>query len=81
MVSPQSMSCAAQQTEVNNTECVFLTPSFAFVHLQDAFEAFHVDKVLVSKYLKSLQIGELALDQPSIEPTKNVSLSWKSDQR
>lgn len=37
--------------------------------------AFHVDKVLVSKYLKPLQIGELAPDQPSIEPTKNVSLS------
>ncbi|XP_076199613.1 acyl-CoA (8-3)-desaturase-like [Aptenodytes patagonicus] len=40
----------------------------------DAFEAFHVDKVLVSKYLKSLQIGELAPDQPSIEPTKNKML-------
>uniref|UniRef100_A0A8C3MKW1 Uncharacterized protein n=1 Tax=Geospiza parvula TaxID=87175 RepID=A0A8C3MKW1_GEOPR len=31
----------------------------------DAFVAFHVDKVLVSKYLKPLQIGELAPDQPS----------------
>ncbi|GAB0189718.1 acyl-CoA (8-3)-desaturase-like [Grus japonensis] len=40
----------------------------------DAFVAFHVDKVLVSKYLKSLQIGELAPDQPSIEPTKNKML-------
>uniref|UniRef100_A0A8B9IYP3 Cytochrome b5 heme-binding domain-containing protein n=1 Tax=Amazona collaria TaxID=241587 RepID=A0A8B9IYP3_9PSIT len=39
----------------------------------DAFVAFHVDKALVSKYLKPLQIGELAPDQPSIEPTKNVS--------
>lgn len=45
-----------------------------FVCLQDAFVAFHVNKVLVSKYLKSLQIGELAPDQPSIEPTKNVSI-------
>ncbi|NXR32140.1 FADS1 desaturase, partial [Zosterops hypoxanthus] len=41
---------------------------------QDAFVAFHVDKVLVSKYLKPLQIGELAPDQPSIEPTKNERL-------
>ncbi|XP_071415375.1 acyl-CoA (8-3)-desaturase-like isoform X3 [Pithys albifrons albifrons] len=40
----------------------------------DAFVAFHVDKVLVSKYLKSLQIGELAPDQPSVEPTKNELL-------
>ncbi|NXJ08158.1 FADS1 desaturase, partial [Odontophorus gujanensis] len=40
----------------------------------DAFVAFHVDKLLVSKYLKPLQIGELALDQPSIEPTKNKML-------
>uniref|UniRef100_A0A8D0FNR8 Cytochrome b5 heme-binding domain-containing protein n=1 Tax=Strix occidentalis caurina TaxID=311401 RepID=A0A8D0FNR8_STROC len=40
----------------------------------DAFVAFHVDKVLVSKYLKSLEIGELAPDQPSIEPTKNKML-------
>lgn len=44
------------------------------MRLQDAFVAFHVNKVLVSKYLKSLQIGELAPDQPSIEPTKNVSI-------
>lgn len=49
--------------------------SFIPVPLQDAFVAFHVDKVLVSKYLKPLQIGELAPDQPTIEPTKNVSLS------
>ncbi|NXG48657.1 FADS1 desaturase, partial [Psilopogon haemacephalus] len=41
---------------------------------QDAFAAFHVDKVLVSKYLKPLQIGELAPDQPSVEPTKNELL-------
>ncbi|XP_030804837.1 acyl-CoA (8-3)-desaturase-like [Camarhynchus parvulus] len=40
----------------------------------DAFVAFHVDKVLVSKYLKPLQIGELAPDQPSVEPTKNEML-------
>uniref|UniRef100_A0A8D2MLJ9 Fatty acid desaturase domain-containing protein n=1 Tax=Zonotrichia albicollis TaxID=44394 RepID=A0A8D2MLJ9_ZONAL len=48
--------------------------SFVAVPLQDAFVAFHVDKVLVSKYLKPLQIGELAPDQPSIEPTKNEML-------
>ncbi|NWW36793.1 FADS1 desaturase, partial [Panurus biarmicus] len=41
---------------------------------QDAFVAFHVNKVLVSKYLKPLQVGELAPDQPSIEPTKNEML-------
>lgn len=62
-------------------EFAFLTSSFTLVRLQDAFVAFHVDKVLVSRYLKSLQIGELAPDQPSIEPTKNVSPTWKSDQR
>ncbi|XP_072322468.1 acyl-CoA (8-3)-desaturase-like isoform X3 [Scyliorhinus torazame] len=37
----------------------------------DAFTAFHIDKTLVNKYLKSLLIGELAPDQPSLE-------SWKS---
>ncbi|NXB41888.1 FADS1 desaturase, partial [Leucopsar rothschildi] len=40
----------------------------------DAFVAFHADKVLVSKYLNPLQIGELAPDQPSVEPTKNEKL-------
>uniref|UniRef100_A0A8U7MGC0 Uncharacterized protein n=1 Tax=Corvus moneduloides TaxID=1196302 RepID=A0A8U7MGC0_CORMO len=40
----------------------------------DAFVAFHVNKVLVSTYLKPLQIGELAPDQPSVEPTKNEML-------
>uniref|UniRef100_A0A8C0FV01 Fatty acid desaturase domain-containing protein n=1 Tax=Bubo bubo TaxID=30461 RepID=A0A8C0FV01_BUBBB len=53
---------------------LFFLPLLTFVHLQDAFVAFHVDKVLVSKYLKSLEIGELAPDQPSIEPTKNKML-------
>ncbi|XP_038663585.1 acyl-CoA (8-3)-desaturase-like [Scyliorhinus canicula] len=37
----------------------------------DPFTAFHIDKTLVNKYLKSLLIGELAPDQPSLE-------SWKS---
>ncbi|XP_041053636.1 acyl-CoA (8-3)-desaturase-like isoform X1 [Carcharodon carcharias] len=37
----------------------------------DPFIAFHVDKSLVSKYLKSLLIGELAPDQPSLESWKN----------
>lgn len=54
---------------------VFLISFFTLLHLQDAFVAFHVDKLLVNKYLKPLLIGELAPDQPSIEPTKNVSLS------
>uniref|UniRef100_A0A8B9N4C3 Fatty acid desaturase domain-containing protein n=1 Tax=Accipiter nisus TaxID=211598 RepID=A0A8B9N4C3_9AVES len=60
--------------EEKNVGFVFLTSSFTLVCLQDAFVAFHVNKVLVSKYLKSLQIGELAPDQPSIEPTKNKML-------
>uniref|UniRef100_A0A8C3PMW2 Cytochrome b5 heme-binding domain-containing protein n=1 Tax=Calidris pygmaea TaxID=425635 RepID=A0A8C3PMW2_9CHAR len=51
-----------------------LIDSHAGQDATDAFVAFHVDKVLVSKYLKSLQIGELAPDQPSIEPTKNKML-------
>lgn len=48
--------------------------SFTPVPLQDAFVAFHVNKVLVNTYLKPLQIGELAPDQPSVEPTKNEML-------
>ncbi|XP_077175105.1 acyl-CoA (8-3)-desaturase-like [Paroedura picta] len=40
----------------------------------DAFTAFHKDEDLVKKYLKSLLIGELALDQPSCEPNKNETL-------
>ncbi|XP_061469048.1 acyl-CoA (8-3)-desaturase-like [Rhineura floridana] len=40
----------------------------------DAFAAFHKDEDLVKKYLSSLQIGELASDQPSCEPTKNEML-------
>ncbi|XP_034979339.2 acyl-CoA (8-3)-desaturase [Zootoca vivipara] len=40
----------------------------------DAFEAFHVDKSLVKKYLNPLLIGELAPDQSSLEPSKNESL-------
>lgn len=40
--------------------------------LQDPFMAFHINKDLVRKYMKSLLIGELAPEQPSFEPTKNV---------
>uniref|UniRef100_A0A8D0KV32 Cytochrome b5 heme-binding domain-containing protein n=1 Tax=Strix occidentalis caurina TaxID=311401 RepID=A0A8D0KV32_STROC len=40
----------------------------------DAFVAFHNDKSLVKKYLKSLLIGELAPDQPSFESNKKKSL-------
>ncbi|NXK21196.1 FADS1 desaturase, partial [Arenaria interpres] len=40
----------------------------------DAFVAFHSDKSLVNKYLKSLLIGELAPDQPSFESNKKKSL-------
>ncbi|KYO41648.1 hypothetical protein Y1Q_0006395 [Alligator mississippiensis] len=38
----------------------------------DAFVAFHLDKALVRKYMTPLLIGELAPDQPRIEPHKNV---------
>lgn len=48
-----------------------LTPSLCVP--QDAFVAFHNDKSLVKKYLKSLLIGELAPDQPSFETNKKVS--------
>nr|XP_033784316.1 acyl-CoA (8-3)-desaturase isoform X1 [Geotrypetes seraphini] len=41
----------------------------------DPFMAFHIDKVLVRKHMNSLLIGELAPDQPSIEPAKNASLT------
>lgn len=41
----------------------------------DAFTAFHIDKALVSKYMSSLQVGELAPDQPSSEPAKNAMLT------
>lgn len=41
--------------------------------LQDPFMAFHINKDLVRKYMNSLLIGELAPEQPSPEPTKNVS--------
>lgn len=40
--------------------------------LQDPFVAFHINKGLVRKYMSSLLIGELAPEQPSFEPTKNV---------
>ncbi|XP_068004230.1 acyl-CoA (8-3)-desaturase-like isoform X1 [Melanerpes formicivorus] len=40
----------------------------------DAFVAFHSDKALVKKYLKSLLIGELAPNQPSFESNKKKSL-------
>lgn len=51
---------------------------------QDPFVAFHLDKTLVRKYMSPLLIGELAPDQPSFEPSKNVSifktwyLGWNS---
>uniref|UniRef100_A0A8B9TSL4 Cytochrome b5 heme-binding domain-containing protein n=1 Tax=Anas platyrhynchos TaxID=8839 RepID=A0A8B9TSL4_ANAPL len=51
-----------------------LLSSHAGQDVTDAFVAFHVDKLLVNKYLKPLLIGELAPDQPSIEPTKNKML-------
>lgn len=41
---------------------------------QDPFVAFHLDKALVRKYMSPLLIGELAPDQPSFEPSKNVSV-------
>lgn len=41
---------------------------------QDPFIAFHLDKALVKKYMTPLLIGELAPDQPSFEPSKNVSV-------
>ncbi|NXD71456.1 FADS1 desaturase, partial [Eolophus roseicapillus] len=40
----------------------------------DAFIAFHKDKSLVERYLKSLLIGELAPDQPSFESNKEKAL-------
>uniref|UniRef100_A0A672TJ66 Cytochrome b5 heme-binding domain-containing protein n=1 Tax=Strigops habroptila TaxID=2489341 RepID=A0A672TJ66_STRHB len=40
----------------------------------DAFIAFHNDKSLVERYLKSLLIGELAPDQPSFESNKKKAL-------
>ncbi|KAG8505684.1 Acyl-CoA (8-3)-desaturase [Galemys pyrenaicus] len=40
----------------------------------DPFEAFHIDKGLVRKYMNSLLIGELSPEQPSFEPTKNKEL-------
>uniref|UniRef100_A0A8C0GXX0 Cytochrome b5 heme-binding domain-containing protein n=1 Tax=Chelonoidis abingdonii TaxID=106734 RepID=A0A8C0GXX0_CHEAB len=39
----------------------------------DAFTAFHANNALVRKYISSLLIGELAQDQTSMEPSKNVS--------
>ncbi|XP_062433639.1 acyl-CoA (8-3)-desaturase-like [Rhea pennata] len=43
----------------------------------DAFVAFHNDKTLVKKYLKSLLIGELAPDQPSSESNKKyLESTW-----
>ncbi|KAF7245538.1 Acyl-CoA (8-3)-desaturase [Varanus komodoensis] len=42
----------------------------------DAFRAFHKNEDLVKKYLRLLQIGELAPDQPSCEPTKNVQYGF-----
>ncbi|XP_043923380.1 acyl-CoA (8-3)-desaturase [Protopterus annectens] len=39
----------------------------------DPFNAFHIDKKLVQKYMTTLLIGELAADQPCFEPDKNKS--------
>ncbi|XP_061494225.1 acyl-CoA (8-3)-desaturase-like isoform X2 [Rhineura floridana] len=41
---------------------------------EDPFTAFHVDKTLVRKHMKSLLIGELAPNQPSFEHNKNKLL-------
>lgn len=50
-------------------------PSFVPLSaFQDPFIAFHLDKALVRKYMNPLLIGELAPDQPSFEPSKNVSV-------
>lgn len=46
---------------------------------QDAFTAFHLNKAQPTKYLNSLLIGELAHDQPSSEPSKNVSVGKTSE--
>ncbi|KAM3854418.1 acyl-CoA (8-3)-desaturase-like isoform 3-T3 [Vipera latastei] len=43
----------------------------------DPFTAFHLDKNLVRTYLKALFIGELAADQPSFEPNKNLGIKKK----
>lgn len=48
--------------------CSAFSPS-----LQDPFVAFHINQGLVRKYMSSLLIGELSPEQPSFEPTKNVS--------
>uniref|UniRef100_A0A8C4XSZ0 Cytochrome b5 heme-binding domain-containing protein n=1 Tax=Falco tinnunculus TaxID=100819 RepID=A0A8C4XSZ0_FALTI len=40
----------------------------------DPFIAFHLDKTLVRKHMSPLLIGELAPDQPSVEPSKNKKL-------
>ncbi|XP_006033388.1 fatty acid desaturase 1-like [Alligator sinensis] len=40
----------------------------------DAFAAFHPNKALVKTYLKPLQVGELAPDQSTSEPSKNKLL-------
>lgn len=51
--------------------CLHPVPVSVF---QDPFIAFHLDKALVRKYMGPLLIGELAPDQPSFEPSKNVSI-------
>ncbi|XP_053576442.1 acyl-CoA (8-3)-desaturase [Bombina bombina] len=40
----------------------------------DPFTAFHIDKELVHKRLKCLLIGELAPDEPSVEPCKDAAM-------
>uniref|UniRef100_A0A8C3HX84 Fatty acid desaturase domain-containing protein n=1 Tax=Chrysemys picta bellii TaxID=8478 RepID=A0A8C3HX84_CHRPI len=51
--------------------CVVFSP-YSFVHLQDAFVAFHINKTLMRKSMNLLLIGELAPGQPSFESCKNV---------
>lgn len=39
---------------------------------QEAFTAFHLDLKSVQKFLKPLQIGELAATEPNQDRSKNV---------
>nr|AYG96561.1 fatty acid desaturase 1 [Lepisosteus oculatus] len=41
----------------------------------DAFTAFHIDKRLVRRHLNALLVGELAPGEPSVEPSKSLSLT------
>ncbi|XP_021107406.1 fatty acid desaturase 1 isoform X3 [Heterocephalus glaber] len=44
---------------------------------RDPFLAFHINKGLVRKYMNSLLIGELSPEQPSVEPSKNMELTYE----